>query len=271
MTATASPLNMDFIKKHYEKLVLSVVLLAVAVAAFLLVVEVGNVKQMLADQLQQRTTTKGTPLQPVDLSTNQAVVNRLAKRVQFSLDGDHNTFNPGTWDKSGDGFRRKPGRAGLAGLAITRITPLNLVVVFKGVAGTSESPRYQISITKEYEKVPGQRRPNITSLEAGTKDTRLIPLQLIEVRGPKADPSELVCELIDNRERFVISRDKEFRKAFGFSADLRSEGRDFLAKRVDDSLVLAGVTYKIVAIGKDELVVSAPNQVRTTIAAIPAQ
>ena len=40
---------MDFLKKHYEKLVLSVVLLAVAVAAFLLTVQVGNVKQTLAD------------------------------------------------------------------------------------------------------------------------------------------------------------------------------------------------------------------------------
>jgi len=259
---------MDFIKKHYEKLVLSVVLLAVAVAAFLLVVEVGNVKQTLADQLQQRVTTKGTPLKPVDLSTNQAVVNRLSQRVQFTLDGDHNTFNPGTWEKTGEGFRRKPGKAGLAGLSITKVTPLNLVVSYKGVAGIADNPRYQIGIAKEYEKLPRQRQPVITSLVAGAKD-RMI--QLVEVRGPKEDPTELVCELIDSRERFVISRDKDFRKAFGYSADLRSEGRDFPARRVDDSLVLAGVTYKIVAIGKDELVVSAPNQVRTTIAAVPAQ
>jgi hypothetical protein len=259
---------MDFIKKHYEKLVLSVVLLAVAVAAFLLVVEVGNVKQLLADQLQQRTTTKGAPLKPVDLSTNQAVVNRLSAKVQFSLDGDHNTFNPGTWDKSGDGFRRKPGRAGLAGLTITRVTPLNMVISFKGVAGTADEPRYQLSMTKEYEKQPGQRRLQTFSLTPGAKERGI---QLIEVRGPKGDPTELVCELIDGRERFAISGDKEFKKAFGYSADLRSEGRDFPARRVDDSLVLAGVTYKIVAIGKDELVVSAPNQVRTTIAAVPAQ
>ncbi len=259
---------MDFIKKHYEKLVLSVVLLAVAVAAFLLVVEVGNVKQMLADQLQQRTTTKGAPLKPVDLSTNQAVVNRLAARIQFSLDGDHNTFNPGTWDKSGDGLRRKPGRAGLAGLTITRVTPLNLVIAYKGVAGTEEEPRYQFSMTKEYEKQPSQRRLQTFSLTQGAKDRGI---QLIEVRGPRSAPTELVCELIDSRERFVVGPDKDFKKAFGHSADLRSEGRDFPAKRVDDSLVLAGVTYKIVAIGKDELVVSAPNQVRTTIAASPAQ
>jgi len=77
--------------------------------------------------------------------------------------------------------------------------------------------------------------------------------------------------LVETRERFVLTKDKDFRKPFGYAADLRSEGKDFLAKRVDDALNLSGVIYKIVAIGKDELVVSAPNQVRTTIAAVPAQ
>lgn len=56
---------MDFLKKHYEKLVLSIVLLAVAVAAFLLTVEVGNVKQTLADQLQQKIVKKGAVLPPL--------------------------------------------------------------------------------------------------------------------------------------------------------------------------------------------------------------
>ena len=78
-------------------------------------------------------------------------------------------------------------------------------------------------------------------------------------------------QLIETRERFILTKEKDFRKPFGYAADLRSEGKDFPAKRVDDALNLSGVTYKIVAIGKDELVVSAPNQVRTTIAAVPAQ
>ena len=41
---------MDFLKKHYEKIVLSVVLLAVAVAAFLLLVDVNQVKDTLEKQ-----------------------------------------------------------------------------------------------------------------------------------------------------------------------------------------------------------------------------
>ena len=41
---------------------------------------------------------------------------------------------------------------------------------------------------------------------------------------------------------------------------------DFPQKRVGDSITLSGAVHKIVAIEKDELVVSAPNSVRTTVA-----
>ena len=259
---------MDFLKKHYEKLVLSIVLLAVAVAAFLLTVQVGNVKQTLADQLQQKIVKKGAVLPPINLSTNQAIASRAAARIKVVLDGPHNTFNPGSWEKTPDGLRRKPGKAGLAGLSITRVIPLNLVVAFKAVAGTAGEYRYQYSVIREFEKVPASRQARIKSLNLGAKDDLI---HLVEVKGPKEDPTELVCELVETRERFVLTKDKDFRKPFGYAADLRSEGKDFLAKRVDDALNLSGVTYKIVAIGKDELVVSAPNQVRTTIAAVPAQ
>ena len=112
---------MDFLKKHYEKLVLSIVLLAVAVAAFLLTVQVGNVKQTLADQLQQKIVKKGAVLPPINLSTNQAIATRAAARIKVVLDGPHNTFNPGSWEKTPDGLRRKPGKAGLAGLSLALI------------------------------------------------------------------------------------------------------------------------------------------------------
>ena len=251
---------MDFIKKHYEKVILSVVLLAVAVVVFLLTVEVGAVKAELAEQLEQKTVRKGTPVAALDLSTQKLVVARSSQPLKLSLDGPHNTFNPGTWEKAGDVLRRKQGKAGLAGLAITRIIPLNLVIAYRGPVGVAENPRYQFAIAREFEKAPTKRQPVISSLTAGSKDA---VLSLLEVRGPKEDPTELVCELVETRERFTLSRTKDFRKPLGYAADLRGDGRDYLARRVDDVLQLGGATYKVVAIAKDELVVSAPNQVRT--------
>jgi hypothetical protein len=258
---------MDFLKKHYEKVVLSVVLLAVAVAAFLLLIEVNRVKESLEASLTQRTTKKGAGLPPLDLSTNELALKRVLQTQRIQLDGEHNTFNPGTWDKGPDGLRRRNSKGGLGGLTVKNLNPLNLVVTFTGVAGVADAPRYQFSVSREFEKTPAKRRPVVSSLSVGTKNDALL---LREVKGPKEDPTELVCELSETGERFVLTKEKDFRKPYGYAVDLRHENKDFPGKRVDDSISLAGVTYKIVAIGKDELVVSAPNQVRTTIPAVSA-
>ncbi len=259
---------MDFIKKHYEKVILSVVLLAVAVVVFLLTVEVGAVKDELAEQLIQKTVKKGASIAALDLSTQKMVVVRSSQPLKVVLDGPHNTFNPGTWEKAGDAMRRKQGKAGLAGLSILRIIPLNLVITYRGPVGVADNPRYQFAVAREFEKAPAKRQPVITSLNVGTKNN---VLSLIEVRGPKEDPTELVCELVETRERFILSRAKDFRKPVGYAADLKGDGRDYLARRVEDILQLGGTTYKIVAIAKDELVVSAPNQVRTRFPVLASQ
>ena len=43
---------MEFLKKHYEKIILSVVLLGLAVAAFMLTVQVQNVTRSIEEQSQ---------------------------------------------------------------------------------------------------------------------------------------------------------------------------------------------------------------------------
>lgn len=259
---------MDFIKKHYEKVVLSVVLVAVALTVLFLTIQVGGVKTEIEEQKQAKAVKKGASYPVLNLSTQQMVVARTAQKLRVVLDGPHNTFNPGTWEKSGDGVRRKQGKAGLGGLTVTRLIPLNLVITYRGAVGLAENPRYQFAVAREFEKQPGRRQPVVSSLNAGAKDN---VLSIVEVRGPKEDPTEIVCELVETRERFVLSRTKDFRKTYGFAADLRADGKDYPAKRIDDTLLLSGVNYKIVAIGKDELVVSAPNQVRTIISVASAQ
>ena len=73
--------------------------------------------------------------------------------------------------------------------------------------------------------------------------------------------------MLSGNERVTLTKDKAYTKGMDFAADLRyeAENKNFTAKRADESLMMSGVAYKIVAIQKDELVVSAPNQVRTTI------
>jgi hypothetical protein len=265
---------MEFLKKHYEKIILSVVLLLVAVMAFFLIVEVGSVSESLKEQLAAKTLAKKAPLKPYDLTTNEATLAAVAKPGLVVLAGpDHNTFNSTTWRRGQSGLIEpsapRPG-VGPEHLQYRRANPLYLDISFSSVAGTSDAPRYQFSITREYERTPNKRRTTANSLTAGTQNDLFL---LKEVKGPKEEPTEFVCELLETRQTFSVTKAKPFRKVMGFSADLRYEAdrKDLPQKRVDENILLSGVSYKIVAITDDELVISAPNFLRTTILLSAAQ
>src|SRR5438132_12356708 len=83
-------IRMEVLRNNYEKVILSVVLLGLAVAAVLLLTWVGNEKRVL-DEIEmgiQQTTPKA--LKTVDLSTNEAALAHLARPVSLHLAGEHN-------------------------------------------------------------------------------------------------------------------------------------------------------------------------------------
>src|SRR5439155_368936 len=86
--------NCFVVKNNYEKVILSVVLLGLAVAAVLLLTWVGNEKRALEEIEQGIIQVPPKPLKPADLSTNEMVLQRLVKASNLHLSGDHNLFNP---------------------------------------------------------------------------------------------------------------------------------------------------------------------------------
>ena len=266
---------MDFIKKHYEKVILSAVLLALAVGAFLLTLSVEKVKAAIQEQGKIRTTRQKAAVKPIDLSTNQLALDRMTKGVKLDFSGAHNLANPVRWieDRNKQVVRARPGVGqGPSGLVLVKQTPLNLLISFEGIAGTGDEIRYQFRVEKQYARKADARRPTVisTTLNNKTQDNLFT---LREIRGDKSAPSELVIELLDVGERVVISKEKPYSRPLGFMADLRYEfeKKDFNNRRVDDSVVLGGKTYKIVAISKDEVVVSEESQKRTVVRAASAQ
>ncbi|NBP23194.1 MAG: hypothetical protein EBU81_01275 [Proteobacteria bacterium] len=264
---------MEFIKKQYEKLVLGFVLLAVAGLAISLVFSVSQVRSDLENALQQLAGAKQKPLVPENLETNltQTYLKKVTQRPQIVLAGqDHYTFNPITWTRASSG-RLEPSKprpnTGASGLSYVAAHDLVLEIAFEQVAGTPEAPRYQFSVRRDYEKTANARRAIVESVAVGSENKDQL-FRVVEAQGPKESPTNFICELIATRETFQLAKGKSFRRTQGYSADLRYEAdrRDFPQKRVGESITLSGAVYKIVAIEKDELVVSAPNSVRTTVA-----
>ncbi|MSU31826.1 MAG: hypothetical protein EXS25_04020 [Pedosphaera sp.] len=267
---------MDFLKKHYEKLILGFVLLSVAGVALYLVLTVGQVRSDLDKALEQFAGAKPKELQPANLSTNESSLTKVTHPRAVLLGAlDHYTFNPVPWARGANGRleRTKPRPdIGAAGLSYVRAQELLLEIGFAQVAGTPEAPRYQFMIRKDYEKKVSDRRSSVESVAVGGGNKDQL-FKLLQVKGPKEDPSEFSCELVSTRESFVLSKLKTLKKIRGYSADIRyeAERKDFSQKRVGDSINLSGVLHKIVAIEKDELVVSAPNYVRSTVLKSAAQ
>lgn len=261
---------MKFLTKHYEKLVLGAVLLLVAIGSLLMVFHVQDVRQSLAEQLEKKVSGKKKPIKPIDLTNGIAAIARLTSREPLELSGVHNTFNPVTWmmDKSKT-MNPVTDPTGAVGLVYTKATPLDLVIVYTGVAGSDGQFRYQFEITRNHDKQPAKRRPTATSLNLGSKNDLFL---LRDIKGPKDGATEVVIEFLDGEGKVALSINKPYTRTMGWAADLdyRWEKKSFLGKRAGDSMNLGTVTYKIVAIDKGEVVVSAPNSLRTVIKLTPA-
>ena len=264
---------MDFIKKQYEKLLLSAVLLALAVGAFLLTLRVESVKANIAEQGKIRSNRSKAVVVPINLSTNLEALERLSKPIALNFAGSHagghNLANPVRWikDRNGQVVLERPGVGrGPSGLSLMRTIPLPLLVSYEGTAGAGDDLRYLFRIEKQYARKADTRRATVVSVTLNNKTPDSL-FSLREIRGLKDAPSEVVIELLDGGERLVLTREKRFSRAFGYMADLRLdfESKTFSSKRLDDSVQIAGKSYKIVAISKDEVVVSDPESQKRTV------
>src|ERR1051325_8757715 len=125
---------MDFVKKHYEKVLLSIVLLGLAGAAAALPWQVSHERDRLEEIRRNLTVkVKAKPFRPLDdwLSTNKTALARLETPLNLALSGSHNLFNPVQWKKMPDGrliVMRTGSELGPGALKIDQIRELSLTV-----------------------------------------------------------------------------------------------------------------------------------------------
>jgi hypothetical protein len=262
---------MEFLRKHYEKIILSVVLLGLAVAAALLPMMVSRERSALEELERDIRQTPPKPLKASDLSTNELSLERLQKPSALKLAGEH---NPVQWQRRPDGtlFPIRTGKEiGAGALIIAKLSPLFLRIEFDGPTGTPENPQYRFRILREAAKRADQRVPTTRSAPAvGSKND----VFMVKEMKPKDNPTEFVLELVEDKQQVAVTKEKPFSQVAGYLADLRYEPEklSFIAKRVGDSLVFAGDTNKIVAITETNVTVRATsNDKRTTIPYKPAQ
>lgn len=267
---------MDFVKNHYEKIILSVVLLGLAVAAGYLPIEVSKVQETLNQTTQEVDRLPVKPLEPVDLSTNEVALARVENpdSVEFASSG-HNVFNPARWIRTPDGGMMPEQDLGIQQLVVTGIVPLYTRIEFLGVRASEVSTRYQIQVTREASEKPSDQRPKLRFMTPGDKDSSKDTLFIFrEVLGPPEAPTGVVLELVDEGRTVTVTEEKPYEVIAGYAADLRhsTTNRNYNDQRVDSRLVLNGENYIIVAIGPEDVTLeNVHSHKRTTIRLNPAR
>ena len=256
---------MDFLRKHYEKILLGVVLLGLALAAAFLPFLVSSQKQKLEEARQTLIPKAPKPLTNLDLTVPSNALKRMASAPVIDFSTRNKLFNPIPWQKRADGTLFPSTKVGPTAASITNVTPLYLKITLDSVNVSDTGPHYVIGIEKEAARNPAQRPKKQAYCSLNSKNDTFV---LVAVNGKPDDPSQLVLELNDTGEKAVISKDKPFTRIDGYTADVRydPENRRFPRCRVGSPLAFGGEEYNVVAIAPNEVVISAKsNQKKWTI------
>lgn len=247
---------MEFLKNHYEKVVLSVVLLGLAVVVAFLPSKMPGGEEPAAGG-------RGAKMKPVDLATNEVPIKRLEQLQTVVWYGEHNLFNPVQWRRYKGGSLQKIVNAndvGPGALRIQRIAPLYFRITFEQMA----PPKFQFTVVQQAHKNVNSRGPVPVYAVVGEKtDT----FKVLGFRGPAENPTEIALELNDQKN-VVISKGKPYEAVAGYTADLSYplESRPpWMDRRVGDKLIFDSDTNNIVDISSNQVVISASSGKRTKI------
>ncbi|MBM3878102.1 MAG: hypothetical protein FJ387_00010 [Verrucomicrobia bacterium] len=261
---------MEFLKKHYEKVILGVVLVGLAVAAALLPLKVASVRSSLSQAGEMIFTRAPKPLPPLDLTTNETLLTRLKDTPELGIDAPgHNLFNPIQWKKRPDGTLYPVPDAGLSSMIVTNIVPLYTRVEFEGGQMTGSSLRYLFAITQEAHTNRTYQRTMRRAVAPGDK-TDVFSIK--QIKGPRENPEAVVIELADRKTVATITKAKPYQEVDGYAADLRYEpdGRNYFRQRTGQKLTVAGGTYNIVAISESDVTLEDSQTKKRTVIRRPS-
>jgi hypothetical protein len=253
---------MQFLKAHYEKIILSVVLLGLVAAAALMPMKVSQEREQEEQRKSVLLPKAVKPLAPIDLTTNQQAVARASEPKRVVLAGEHNVFNPVRWQKNPDGSIYRAQDAGPGALQITDIRPLHLKVEFDQVTGSPEEPRYRLQVLNEVQR---GNRPTPRDAAVGDKNN-MFTIEKIIGADP-LNPDALQVLIAGDKEPVKITKQAPHERVIGFTADIQHplEKKQWKDQKVKDELTFGGETYNIVAITAHEVVLSAKSNKKQTV------
>ena len=250
---------MEFLKNHYEKILLSIVLLGLAVAAALLPMKVAKITKEVDEPIIPPTPIIHPPLPE---SEYKSVINRVANPDKLDLSmPNHLVVNPVNWLRKPSGqliAAKDSDRIGAGALKILKIQPLRLQVEFMGADTSGRDVRYEFQITQEDASTASQRRPKSQTLATGFKNDIFLFKAIV---GPDDNPQGVILDLDNGNKTITVMKGEPFTRVVGYRADLfyPPEDRNFMGRYKGDQLRFNKEVFSIVSITEDEIVLEKPN------------
>jgi len=256
---------MDFLKKHYEKILFGLVLLGLLGALGFLPVMINSDREKQEEISTGIITHPVKPLPLLDLTEQSNAIQRLQLPYRLDFETTNRLFNPVEWQRTVNGNLVRVESIGLHAVEVTKITPLYFILTLDSVSSNEFGARYVVGVERQAAPVAWQRARRQHYASVGEKNDTFT---IAAVKGPPGNPVQLILQLTDSGEMVTLSKDKPFRRVDAYMADLKyaPEGKSWEDQRVGDVLKFAGDIYIIVAINQGEVVLSAQsNQKKTTL------
>lgn len=259
---------MDFLKKHYEKVLLGVVLLGLVAALVFLLFKIASDKQAVQDRITSLIPKSVKPLTNLNMTLPEAALKRVAVPAFVNFGPPNKLFNPMPWQQKPDGTLLPATSVGAAAATITNIVPLYLLLTLESVdVSVDGTPKYVIGIEKQAASTPALRKKKTSYCKLNDKD-KDNTFQVIEVKGKPEEPDQVFLQLSDTGDKAAISKAKPFTRVDSYMASIsyEPENRKWKDQRLGAKLTFNGEDYNIVAITQNEVVLSAKsNQKKWTI------
>jgi hypothetical protein len=258
---------MDFVKKHYEKILLGAVLLSLVGALVFLPFWILHDQAELEKTRQTMTSPTVEPLLPLDLTEQSNAIQRSQSPYKLNFETTNRLFNPVEWQKAKNGtlIKIESGKeVGPQAVVVTRTSPLYFILTLDSVE-TNEPARYIIGVERQAAASSWQRTKRQHYATVGEKNDAFT---ITAVKGQPDNPTQLVLRLTDTGESATLSKDKPFHRVDGYKADLKYSpgGNNWQDQRANDKLKFGGDDYIIVAISENEVIISAKsNQKKTAL------
>lgn len=263
---------MDFLKKNYEKVLLGVVLLGLVVGAVFLILMIPAERAALESKSAEIINRPAKPLADLDLGKTKSFIERVAFGNCLDLATTNKVFNSMQWQRKSDGTLLKialGNEVGPEAVVVTRIAPLYTTITYHSALISGADVRYDIAVEKEAAAKSNLRLPKHTYASLNSKTDTFV---IREVKGPADNPTELVIELTDTAELVSIAKDKPFKRVDGYLADFKypPDNKTWSNQRVGSgglgttAINIAGESYIVVAINKNEVVLSAKSNNKKT-------